>query len=209
MKNFTRILMIIVAIITNVELKAQCFVYAGPDQYFCCPGTTTLYAQVSTTNVGCTCSNYTYSWSPPTGLSDPTSANPTATISNITYTVCVTAYTGHHCPAICCVACDAVSIFLTPGCCRLMNINEKEYQNTKINIYPNPTTNNLTIDIKQKLNKGTISMYDAIGKLVLKKEELAGENTLDLNVSNYPRGIYFIEVRDNDLSIYSGKIVLE
>lgn len=65
-------------------LFAQCpvTVNAGPDQVVCNPGgTATLNGSVSGNFLG-------FSWSPPTGLSDPNSLNPTATVTGpVTYTL--------------------------------------------------------------------------------------------------------------------------
>ncbi|MDP1801750.1 MAG: T9SS type A sorting domain-containing protein [Bacteroidota bacterium] len=209
MKRSIKFLAVLIVIIISSKMNGQCYAYAGQDVYFCCPGTTTLNATISTTAQGCTCTNYSYSWSPTTGLSDPTSPTPTATLSNITYTVCITAYTGHHCPVVCCVACDQVSLIGVAGCCRLTGLDESSIITSNIIVYPNPVKNILNIRNTETLNNAEFNLFDVSGKLVWKKENVSGKNNLEINVSNFPRGIYFIKTTEGGKEIYTNKVILE
>jgi len=71
---------------------AQFTANAGPDK-FICPGASTTIGGTPTATGGK--APYHYSWSPTTGLTGPTTANPTATLTgNTIYTVTVTDDTG-------------------------------------------------------------------------------------------------------------------
>jgi len=79
-----------------------------------------------------------------------------------------------------------------------------------INIYPNPTENNIFIDIKTKYNnKYIIYLYNTIGELVTIKniETEEGVNTFALT-DKYTNGVYYIKIFKNNMVVYNFKIVI-
>ena len=77
------------------------------------------------------------------------------------------------------------------------NINDK-----MVNIYPNPATNQITIDSNEKIE--TIAIMDAMGKTV--KTIISTNNTID--VSNLTKGIYFLQIQ-TDKGLASKKFIKE
>jgi hypothetical protein len=83
------------------------------------------------------------------------------------------------------------------------------FEDTKIFIYPNPTTDNIfiksTSDIKYNV---LISIYDNTGKLIYstKKDELLKDNILEIDISSFPCGTYFLQL-NNSKSITINKII--
>ena len=69
----------------NVTVNPNPIANAGPNQTICSGGTATLGVAPVT--------GYTYSWSPTTGLSDPTAAQPVATLTNLGLAPTTTTYT--------------------------------------------------------------------------------------------------------------------
>ena len=75
-------------------------------------------------------------------------------------------------------------------CCGYSSI--KGYsKKTDFKMYPNPANNKLTVNVAQNDNS-VITMYDAVGKQVMQQKAI-GLST-ELNVSNLPQGMYFINV---------------
>ncbi len=73
----------------------------------------------------------------------------------------------------------------TDGCGHI-NVGVNEIgNNEEISIYPNPATNEITIEIKEK---GSISIYNVLGKMIIETKEKK------IDVSGFAKGIYFIEV---------------
>lgn len=72
------------------------------------------------------------------------------------------------------------------------------------NIYPNPASNMLYIDLPNNKEEKTISIYciDGSGKT----EVRTCERTLNLNVSTYPEGIYLIKLRSGN-NVYVTKLI--
>src|ERR1051326_1729828 len=76
---------------------------------------------------------------------------------------------------------------------------ENEVINAKqIKVYPNPVSEKVFIDIK---NKAEITLFDVYGREILKTQQK------ELNVSNLPNGVYFIRVTAKQ-AIASKKIIV-
>ena len=66
--------------------------------------------------------------------------------------------------------------------------------NFLVNIYPNPSNEQLTVDVNKE---SQISIYSSIGQLILTKE-IRGQSTLDIGflAPNY----YFIKIQQNGVT---------
>ncbi len=78
--------------------------------------------------------------------------------------------------------------------------------NNNIEVYPNPTTGNLYV--KYKNNEScNIRLFNSLGKLVY-SNYFRNEKTLNLNMSDLSKGIYYLIVTDKN-NIYKEKVVLQ
>jgi len=80
-----------------------------------------------------------------------------------------------------------------------------------LTIYPNPTRGVFTISfISEEIDNLEITIVDAFGKLISKeaKQAFVGEYNKQLDFSNYPRGIYMVQIRTND-SFVSKRVVVQ
>ena len=74
-----------------------------------------------------------------------------------------------------------------------------------INIYPNPVENTLVISGEaEAIEKITVIIYDASGKVVFEKEE---NFPCELNVEQLTIGIYYIRVFENNKSLIFNKFI--
>lgn len=73
----------------------------------------------------------------------------------------------------------------------LENLNEQE----EVSIFPNPTNDFLRINFGKKRNDAsTIHFINSLGQIIFSKKI---ENTTEeINVSNFPKGIYFVKIMD-------------
>ena len=69
-------------------------------------------------------------------------------------------------------------------------------------IYPNPTTNLLTIQNQNNLKIDSVSLYDTLGRKVMESNEA----TESMDVSNLTAGVYFIHIT-TDRGIVTKKII--
>ncbi len=67
-----------------------------------------------------------------------------------------------------------------------------------INLYPNPITNEATVDVNlNEASKIAITVYDITGKVIaniFSGEMNSGSNTIKINTSNLPSGIYYASI---------------
>jgi len=76
----------------------------------------------------------------------------------------------------------------------------------EINIYPNPTSELVNIDIPQSYNLLDINIYDVTGKLISSRYEVNGMVSLD--VQSLASGTYYLQIIDNiDKKIKTFKLV--
>lgn len=88
--------------------------------------------------------------------------------------------------------------------CGFNSTNENVLQNP-INIYPNPFTDRLNIEINPA-ELSEIILYNIVsGKLLCEKFT----NTIVLNTASLAKGIYFYEVRNNNGVVKKGKVAKE
>lgn len=73
-----------------------------------------------------------------------------------------------------------------------------------IKIYPNPIKESLTLSFDRSLVHATVQVYDRNGKIVFLSEGQDGQ-TLNLDVSDFEKGNYLINVEDNHYNYYSTK----
>ena len=82
---------------------------------------------------------------------------------------------------------------------------ENFYTNNEFHIFPNPTSEQINIRFK-KLEKRTIQLIDILGNEILNFE--TSEVQFQLDVSNYPKGIYLVKVTSAEGSS-SQKIIVQ
>lgn len=85
------------------------------------------------------------------------------------------------------------------GCSSLTGINNYEINNS-LSIYPNPASENITINFISSSKNTSVKIYDARGRMVKNMENVkSGETTL--NVSELESGLYLINVNNGKSSV--------
>ncbi|MGD0709968.1 MAG: T9SS type A sorting domain-containing protein [Bacteroidales bacterium] len=87
-----------------------------------------------------------------------------------------------------------------------MSIKQLALSDEQITVYPNPATNNITIENTSFTKGQTISVYDIQGQLLLQQPMLQVKT--NINIAAFAKGIYFIKV-ENEKNIAVRKIVKE
>jgi len=81
----------------------------------------------------------------------------------------------------------------------------------KIKIYPNPANTWFEVEIKtnnKKDNNLIIKVFDLYGCLIEEMEIPKGQNSTRLYVSDWNKGVYLIRVKDNNVVVGSGKVIV-
>ena len=81
-----------------------------------------------------------------------------------------------------------------------------ELEALSVLIYPNPASNNLTVDLGD-LNgvNTTIKLYDLSNKLIIEKQSTS---TIMLDVSGYAKGIYLVEISTYD-QVFRSQVIID
>ena len=75
-------------------------------------------------------------------------------------------------------------------------------------IYPNPTKNNLTIQLKEDKEIRKIEFVDFSGRIVQPNKISRKKNQIKVNVSNLDKGIYILNL-SSDKEVYKVKVIVE
>lgn len=93
-----------------------------------------------------------------------------------------------------------------PYVLNVSGINNHPDINFSINVYPNPSVDNVTLNIgKQEQKNMSFQLLDTQGKLILNHEITTIESTIKMD--GYIAGIYFLKVMNNNSEITTFKII--
>jgi hypothetical protein len=87
----------------------------------------------------------------------------------------------------------------------LLWVGLENYINSTLNVYPNPTTGIINLDLTE-IDVKNIRITDISGRLILEKSVVLPNETLDLSMN--PAGVYFITIQISD-KVFTSKIVLQ
>jgi hypothetical protein len=76
-----------------------------------------------------------------------------------------------------------------------------------LNVIPNPTNGPFKIEIENYDIVKDIFIYDLMGKKIYYNADVK-KPTIEVDLSNYPKGIYFLKVIDDDDNFFSYKLIL-
>jgi hypothetical protein len=78
------------------------------------------------------------------------------------------------------------------------DLSAKKNGQVKVEVFPNPATNYLTVDLsKLSLQDPKIEIRNIIGSKMTFRSEKLGRNKQRLDVQDYPPGYYLVLVRDD------------
>lgn len=67
--------------------------------------------------------------------------------------------------------------------------------NTQIQVYPNPTNNDIYIEWKKEIPNGNLSIYDKTGRLIYTNNITQNTDYIHFNTNKLPSGIYIIQLQ--------------
>ncbi|MEP7256701.1 MAG: endonuclease [Ferruginibacter sp.] len=75
-------------------------------------------------------------------------------------------------------------------------------------VYPNPTKGNLTIKLQHSLSENSkLIIADLSGRILLQQQVIGGQKNIDLDVSKFPAGRYFIKL-SNSIELINQSFVI-
>jgi hypothetical protein len=112
---------------------------------------------------------------------------------------------------ITCDECYILEYILDQGVWNLLSmevtsVEGGKLENLSVQAYPNPASNNLTIDLGNLTGLNiTIKLYDSSSKLVFEKQ---ATSTLMIDVSGYAKGLYTLELA-TDEQVLRSQVIIE
>lgn len=79
----------------------------------------------------------------------------------------------------------------------------------EIKVYPNPTTDFVSVDISSNEMGGSLNLLSANGQLVRNVSLQEGETSLRLDLQDLPRGIYIVRWEQEGSAVVTKKVVLQ
>jgi hypothetical protein len=81
---------------------------------------------------------------------------------------------------------------------------EEEYR-----LYPNPTKDYLTLEyLNDSETSKALRIFDIYGKMLKEQQLSLSDNHITINVSNYPKGVYFVQIQGKEEIEFSSKIIV-
>ncbi|MDX2360873.1 MAG: T9SS type A sorting domain-containing protein [Crocinitomicaceae bacterium] len=96
-------------------------------------------------------------------------------------------------------ACDYFSFYSGPECPHMMIDLDKPNPIERVKISPNPATDITTVEFEE-VTSGTLVIRSTEGTEVF-TTEFTDRRNIDVDVSSYPSGMYFIEIMNEDMII--------
>ncbi len=83
-----------------------------------------------------------------------------------------------------------------------------EVETNEVSIYPNPFRDKTQITWDEKIQNGSIRVYDITGKLIFTEGKISG-NSYHLIRGNIDTGIYLVEVEAENKMVWKGKLIAD
>ena len=89
------------------------------------------------------------------------------------------------------------------------SVGVAEIRGEQLQVFPNPSNDNLFVTVPTKENSATISIYDLNGRLVLAKvsEAVSGRMSEDISLQSFVPGVYMLTVQAVD-KVYRERVVV-
>ncbi|MEN8816382.1 MAG: T9SS type A sorting domain-containing protein [Nonlabens sp.] len=74
-------------------------------------------------------------------------------------------------------------------------------------LYANPSNGRFTLQLIDLIGTKNIAVYTISGQKIYSKS--VAENTIQIDLSDHPKGVYFCKVFDDSKNVHNGKIIVK
>ncbi len=103
---------------------------------------------------------------------------------------------------------DCESDFSNQACQTCLGLNDIENQETKINIYPNPTNDKTILNVIGLKEDADVIIYDLSGKKIKSYRLKQGQKELEIDVNGFATGVYNVNIINLNCNI-TKKLVIK
>ena len=90
----------------------------------------------------------------------------------------------------------------------VVNQRSEEVNTMLWSLYPNPTSDQLTITFDTLIDSGEVMITDQLGRCI-EDRIIAKQSEFILNVHNYEPGVFYIRVSTGDRLVYIDKFIVK
>ncbi len=94
---------------------------------------------------------------------------------------------------------------ITTSNCALLGTSN--YENNKLQLYPNPATNALHVQLEDVNTDYKIAIYNTLGSLLFESTNQLSNSTNSINIGHLNSGIYFVQITDSENRIYQKRLI--
>lgn len=91
--------------------------------------------------------------------------------------------------------------------CAVLETND--FENNNLQLYPNPATNALHVQLDNSTTDYKIAIYNTLGSVVYESNNTLLINSNSINISQLNSGIYFVKITDSENRIYQKRLIKE
>ncbi len=91
--------------------------------------------------------------------------------------------------------------------CSLLATND--FENNKLQLYPNPATIDLNIKLQDNATKYKVAIYNTLGSLVYLSSNQSSNTNSSINISELNSGIYIVKITDEENKTYQKRLIKE
>jgi hypothetical protein len=95
------------------------------------------------------------------------------------------------------------------GVSHVLGINEHSSPQVTMKVFPNPTSNNFTLNFSMVNADETLFVYDMQGKMVKQVKISKGEKNITLNTADWNNGVYLLSLHDSKKQLATTKVAIE
>jgi hypothetical protein len=86
-------------------------------------------------------------------------------------------------------------------------LGTSNFYTNSVKYFPNPTSDRLTVQLEQNLDRASLEIIGMNGQILQRQLIENGVTQLETDVSALPTGLYFLQVREQERLIFTGKFV--
>lgn len=135
----------------------------------------------------------TYVWSNGIGSGSPLTITPAL---DITYNYVVTGTDASNCTN---------TFVVQVQVSKCTGLVDGKTSGTAVEVYPNPTNGVFHVKVSTVSANTSVNVYNALGKLV--KSQIVSTDNITVDMQNEASGIYFVNINENNKTVYTTKIV--
>ncbi|CAL2082749.1 PKD domain-containing protein [Tenacibaculum sp. 190524A02b] len=88
------------------------------------------------------------------------------------------------------------TVSISTNASRLRELKEGSSLGTSFKMYPNPVSNELTLDLGEKTDDLSIKVFDVTGKLIKTSKSSSLNGVMKLNVGGFKNGVYILQINN-------------